>query len=339
MKNKKKNKFIKKFILVLIILLILLISISAFLLYGPNTYFRNTIITSFPNNHFIGYLFSKEMINEAKKCNYVIENRKNTDINLIKIAGKNEIKDNAKDLPESPDDGEHIIDGIGFQRLKKNRYNGWLINVYDPSRLQLAASKDIGLKGETTTSICKRLNALVAINAGAFVDNSGDGNGGQPLGVLMIDKKELSHHLESSYHNVIGINDKNILELKYVDKEAVSSINYKYAVEFCPFLIINSIKTKIIGNGGMGYAPRTVIGQKKDGTILFAVLDGRRLSGLGATLNDAQEIMSEAGAVNAANLDGGASTTIAYNGNLINKPTTTKAAGERDIPCAFIIKK
>ena len=60
------------------------------------------------------------------------------------------------------------------------------------------------------------------------------------------------------------------------------------------------------GDGGWGVGPRTAIGQRKDGTVLLLVIDGRQPGySVGATLRDLQNILYEEGAVIAANLDGG----------------------------------
>ena len=45
------------------------------------------------------------------------------------------------------------------------------------------------------------------------------------------------------------------------------------AVEFGPFLIVNGNAAEIKGNGGWGIAPRTVLAQRKDGIVLFVVID------------------------------------------------------------------
>jgi exopolysaccharide biosynthesis protein len=66
-------------------------------------------------------------------------------------------------------------------------------------------------------------------------------------------------------------------------------------------------------------------------------IDGRQVSSVGATLRDVQDIMLEYGAVNAANLDGGSSTTIFYNGKIMNSPCGP--SGARYLPSAFIVKK
>lgn len=89
------------------------------------------------------------------------------------------------------------------------------------------------------------------------------------------------------------------------------------------------------GDGGWGLAPRTAIGQKKDGTILMLVIDGRQVGSIGATLKDVQEIMLEYGAFNAANLDGGASSVLYYKNKIINHPCSQY--GERNAPSFFIV--
>lgn len=108
-------------------------------------------------------------------------------------------------------------------------------------------------------------------------------------------------------------------------------------ISFGPALIVNGEKMITRGDGGWGVGPRTAIGQRKDGTVLFLVIDGRQPGySVGATLRDIQNIMYEEGAVIAANLDGGSSSTLYYNGKVINKPADL--LGERMIPTAFVVK-
>ena len=100
---------------------------------------------------------------------------------------------------------------------------------------------------------------------------------------------------------------------------------------------MNGKKVIRSGDGGWGISPRSAIGQKKDGTMMFLVIDGRQPGySIGAPVVDVQNIMYEKGAYIAANLDGGSSTTLYYNGNVVNKPADL--LGERMIPTAFIVK-
>jgi exopolysaccharide biosynthesis protein len=73
-----------------------------------------------------------------------------------------------------------------------------------------------------------------------------------------------------------------------------------------------------------------------NGHILLLVIDGRQPQySLGATLVDVQNILFDNGAIVAANLDGGSSTTMYYQGKVINQPCDL--LGERFIPTAFVV--
>ena len=123
-----------------------------------------------------------------------------------------------------------------------------------------------------------------------------------------------------------------------MSKEKAISI-YKDAIEFGPFLIINGKQTKIKGNGGWGIAPRTAIGQRKDGTVLFLVVNGRIPSSIGASMNDISDLMKKYGAYNAANLDGGSSSELVIKNKIINIPVGGDKLGLRNMPTFWIVKK
>lgn len=91
-----------------------------------------------------------------------------------------------------------------------------------------------------------------------------------------------------------------------------------------------------VGLGGhAGLNPRTVIGQRADGAVLLLVIDGRQPQSLGATYQDCIQVMQEWGAVNAANLDGGSSTQMIYQGETVN--VSASLYGPRNIPTAFVV--
>lgn len=68
--------------------------------------------------------------------------------------------------------------------------------------------------------------------------------------------------------------------------------------------------------------PRTLLGQKKDGTWLLVVIDGRgRNNSKGMTANQCSELMFDLGCFNAVNLDGGGSSEMIVNDTIMNCPT------------------
>ena len=104
-------------------------------------------------------------------------------------------------------------------------------------------------------------------------------------------------------------------------------------------LIINN-ETREVNGMGSGLNPRTAIGQRADGAVLMFVTDGRGKSGhLGASSLDLIEVMKEFNAVNAANLDGGSSSCMYYEGEYL-MPSVTFYYDNSSwrLPAGFIVK-
>ncbi len=82
--------------------------------------------------------------------------------------------------------------------------------------------------------------------------------------------------------------------------------------------------------------PRTAAGVRADGTIVLAVVDGRRPRvGVGMTIAELAALMAELGCVDAVNLDGGGSTAMVVKGKVINSPSDP--AGERAVSDALLV--
>lgn len=67
--------------------------------------------------------------------------------------------------------------------------------------------------------------------------------------------------------------------------------------------------------------PRTAIGSTKDGDIWLVIVEGRQSMSRGASLEELSAIMLRLGCVEAMNLDGGGSSTLALSGLVINRPS------------------
>lgn len=72
-----------------------------------------------------------------------------------------------------------------------------------------------------------------------------------------------------------------------------------------------------------GRNPRTAIGYTKDNHLILLTADGRENASIGLTLMELANLMKDLGCVNAMNLDGGGSTVMFVNGNIVNKPATS----------------
>jgi exopolysaccharide biosynthesis protein len=111
----------------------------------------------------------------------------------------------------------------------------------------------------------------------------------------------------------VGLNEDNVLIVSTsINAQKVKDLRIRDGCCFGPVLVINGEINEAAYNQNSGYNPRTAIGQRADGTVLFVCIDGRQAGSLGGTYGDIIDIMIEFGAVNACNLDGGSSTVMLY---------------------------
>lgn len=319
----KKTRKVKAFLYSFVGSVLTAILLITFLLYGPIDFIRDTLVTSamttLSHKYFAQWFYDDQTIAEILAKNSVGSLDSSTDKNQI---NKNESGMKASDIK--------ITD------VSRNNFKGWMMEIPDPSWVRLGIPKSFGQKGTKIANIITDYNAIAGMNAGGFADNNGHGNGGTPVGMVIVDH-EIIYNSSSTYHNLIGFDDDDVLILgKYTTSE-IKAMKIRDAVEFTPALIINGEPAPISGNGGWGYAPRTAIGQKRDGTVLFLVIDGRSAVSFGATMRDILNIMLEFEAYNASNLDGGSSSVLVHNTEVLNNPSGSDADGQRFLPNAWLV--
>lgn len=100
--------------------------------------------------------------------------------------------------------------------------------------------------------------------------------------------------------------------------------NVNHIISGGPYLVKNSevfvdMTAQKLGAIG-GKNPRSAIGYTKDNTMILVAVDGREGSSVGMTLMQLAGFMKSLGCVNAMNLDGGGSTVMYVNGQVVNKP-------------------
>lgn len=228
---------------------------------------------------------------------------------------------------------------LRLRKIESTRYVGYVLEIPDPRRVKVATAKNIQEKGETVSNIAKDNDAVAAINAGGFHDPNGTGTGRLPYGFIMQDGNYVIGKDVGPDEAVdfVGFTKQGNLIAGTYTKTELADMDAAEGITFGPPLIVDGKKMITEGDGGWGIGPRTAIGQKKDGTVIFVVIDGRQPGySTGATLRDVQDVLYEEGAYIAANLDGGSSTTLYYNGKVVNKPADL--LGERMIPTAFIVE-
>lgn len=335
----KKNKMI-----ILVSFLNLLALVFLFFTYGPISYFRDlwitTAMTTMNHRYLANVLYSEKTIYQVLSENYLKEVEENTDtsqIHLNQIVESESYESIYEEQVLKKEEGNDLYKVVP---LSGSGYKGYMVVVYDPSRIELAVTQYLGTRGEFLSTMSKRLSFQVGINAGGFADGGGSGNGGTPTGTVIQDGKIIYRGPDTGWTGgLIGFTNDNVLMLTKDSPENAIAAGMRDAVEFGPFLIVNGKRAVARGNGGWGISSRTVIAQRQDGIVLLLAIDGRQPGySIGISMVDLTNLLVRYKAYNAANLDGGASTDLVIGGKIINKPCAYSATGERWIPNAWIVK-
>lgn len=335
-----KEKKISKLNITFIILDILALGVI-FLAYGPISYFRNllvtTAMTTMSHHYLARTIYTDKMISYTLSNNYVSEGKQNTNTSDIII--DNEDDGNYESIYEEqilkrdPDNDLYKVIPID-----ENGYKGYLVAIYDPSRVSLAISSRAERGGQQLPDMANENDAKVAINASGLYNTSSIAI--RATGTVIKDGKIYSVGGGTGWGGgLIGFNNDNVLVLTRENASVAIENGMRDAVEFGPFLIVNGEASTVVGNGGYGVAPRTAIGQRKDGIVLFLVIDGRNPGySVGIDMAGMINIFKRYKAHNAANLDGGGSSTLVINGEVVNNPKGYGYEGGRYLINSWIVK-
>lgn len=219
------------------------------------------------------------------------------------------------------DEWANSPDGIRFESHSGDTYNAHIMIVRDPSKVYLGASTEnfsTSIPGTRIDDQIETDGAIAGVNAGAFFDNgtSDPSVGSVPEGLVY--SKGVCKWTTGSPPNGIkgfaGFNKDNILVVAQdnLSKAQAEELNIRDGCCFGPVLIMNGEINQEAYNSNSGWNPRTAIGQRKDGAVVFVCIDGRQAGSAGGTYKDVIDIMIEYGVVNACNMDGGSSSIMVY---------------------------
>lgn len=323
--KKKKTTKQKIFLVVKIIITLIILGIIGIFLFFKTSLFEKykelwvvTAMSTMNHQYLATWFLSDEEIQEIMK-KLEVQNNEDSNSDEIKIAIPSESKK----------------EEVKVEKITGKNYVGYVMTIPDASKVNLVDGRKSN-RGTKLSEIVKNNKAIAGINAGGFADDGGVGSGNVLCDATIINKKLLYGNKTSKY-SLIGLSsDKKLVLGKYTYQQAMNA-GIESAVEFGPYLIVNG-KNQITNASSGGIHPRMGIGQKKDGTFIFVVVDGRQPGySIGTNLLEMQNIFNRYDAYNAANLDGGSSATMYYNGKVVNKTSTPM--GERYLPNAFIVKE
>ena len=348
------GKWIGRFLLVV---LTLIVAIAATLLISLNMIcsktfpsaqqmFVTTILETGQLKFLASWFLSADEIQTIVDQNSMKELNAEVDANLIQIGSVN-IQGGQSEQAEQQD--------IEIVEVAGATYTGTMMIVKDPSRVSLATIYPWQDVGVTLDTLVNSNGAVAGINGGLY--DSSNNTGGRPYGVI-VSNGEIQYNKPHEWPGLvlIGFDEDHILQIIDIDDLSAAEVEalvkerrIRDAVTFQEEasdknnhfvqLIINNEAREMHG-AGSGLNPRTAIGQRADGTVLMFVTDGRGKSGhLGASSGDLIQVMQDFGAVNAANLDGGSSSCMYYDGEyLMTSVTFYYSNSSWKLPAGFVVK-
>ncbi len=333
--KRKKPLIIKLFIFIDVIIIL-----CFFTVYGPidkaRVFWITTAMETGSHRFLANIFYSDESIKEVMNNNYLIEIDEDTNADSISVGMKEEVTNFTS--PYEKEILEHEPDALyKLIEFKYKDFDCHMIAIYDPKRVEIGYQKKLN-QGKILSDIVKNNNAILGINGGGYFWSNGYPNG------LVVHNGEIIYSTSSTKkYTTAAINEDGVLIVGKMGVKDVKEKNIKEALSFGPTLIVNGKSAKFKGTGGSGLNPRTVIAQRKDGIILFLVVNGygNKLSWKGrggVYLTDLITILERYNAYNAINMDGGSSTTMVIGNKLINDPCEPQQNGQDFIRSAWLLK-
>jgi len=190
-------------------LLLFLFTGPVVILYGPFKSVRSSIIGAILNSrhpHYITWLLSPEQLASILGPDKDYHSLRQDPFNLA---------------------SRHHDDQLRFVEVKGARFQGYLLEVPDPTRVKLATARDIFEKGDTVSTIALNNNAIAAINAGGFHDPQGTGVGRLPYGVVIKNGRFVVGEDIKGPVDVVGLTKDGVLVTgKYTVEEMNKDENF-----------------------------------------------------------------------------------------------------------------
>lgn len=182
---------------------------------------------------------------------------------------------------------------------------------------------------EKTSEIAEGVNAILAIN--------GDYYGAQEKGYVLRNGTLYRSEAEEGQEDLVIYEDGSfeIISEETITAEELLEQGAQELLSFGPALIENgtiAVREEDEVGKAMASNPRTAIGIIDNLHYVFVVSDGRTEESEGLSLLELAEFMDGLGVKTAYNLDGGGSSTMYFNGEVINTPTTNgRSIKERSV--------
>ena len=202
------------------------------------------------------------------------------------------------------------------------------IQISDAAYLKTAfANNTYGLNiKDTTSETAEDNNAILAIN--------GDYYGFREYGYVL--RNGIVYRSESGDSDALVIDADGNFSIINESSTSISSLDTENILQILSFgpgliengkIVVSQTSSKKLNSEN----PRTAIGQISELHYVMVVVDGRTDESDGLTLTELADFMNDLGCVTAYNLDGGGSSTLYFNKEVINNPTDGRSNGERQV--------
>ena len=248
--------------------------------------------------------------------------------------------DSGTDIRTTAGDQVLAIDaanGILLIRVADDGYRGVLGIAKDSSMVSIHAGKAIGNYGSLCEDIAEDAGALLAMNASAFYDPDGKGNGGTLVGYTVCEGEHYGYIAGNTY---AGRSWKRLElredDLMYIVDSATSvDPTTTDACEFTDALIVNG---ETLVSGTWEIHPRAAVGMSSDCEAMFIVIEGRQplKKLLGTTAVEVAKILRRYDCAQAMLLDGGSSAIMVYHGEPVTMCSNGYETG-RPLPNAWVV--
>ena len=244
----------------------------------------------------------------------------NTKVSELEIA-KNTVqkeRDEIQDYYEQLNQHFYVKDDLKVKLVETRTSNQhyWIAEVISSDAIPLKgamASDTYNGKRETISSMANRLDAILAINASGFYAKTNT-----PMGTVVRNGKLVN--IDQSYTGeILSLkSDGNLAFTTVNSEEEFKNLDIKQTFTFGPILVRDYQATEL---NDKSRHPRTAIGQLDDNRYVLVVVEGRMEGADGMTLAELQQLFLQLGCKTAYNLDGGGSTTLYFQGKVINTPS------------------
>lgn len=182
----------------------------------------------------------------------------------------------------------------------------------------------------TTSEIAAENNAIFAINGDfyGFRDTGYVIRGGQLYRDTASSTAQAEDLVIDSNGNFSIINESEVTAQQLLEQGAVQVFSFGPALVEDGQVVVSTGEEV---DQAMTSNPRTAIGQISALHYLVIVSDGRTSESAGLTLYQLATLFAQRGCTVAYNLDGGGSSTMVFNGNVVNNPTSGRSITERAV--------